>query len=199
LPRWLDVSCNKNRSKPRERIMRFFWQREQPSPAGKDHSDFSASSFAASSFGASSMALLMVAPAPTLATGADVAVSVSATVLKKATLQVVSQPSAVSITPEDIARGYVDVAVPAHVAVKSNSPRGYMLEFASEGDFFREIVVRGLASEVQLGAAGGAVMQPASPSGITRAQLELGFRFLLADSARPGTYSWPVQLTVSPV
>ena len=180
--------------------MRFFWQREQRSPDGEEHSGFGASSsFAASTFGASSMALLMVAPAPTLATGADVKVSVSATVLKKATLQVLSQPSAVSITPADIARGYVDVALPAQVAVKSNSPRGYMLEFASEGEFFREIVVRGLAEEVQLSAAGGAVMQPAAAEGVTRAQLALAFRFLLTDSAQPGTYSWPLHLTVSPV
>lgn len=180
--------------------MKFFWQREQRRPPGEEHSGFSASSsFAASSFGASSMALLMVAPAPTLATGADVTVAVSATVLKKATLQVVSQPDAVSITPADIARGYVDVAVPAHVAVRSNSPRGYMLEFASDGDFFREVHVRGLAHEVQLGASGGAVMQPAAAEGVTRAQLELGFRFLLTDSALPGTYSWPLHLTVSPV
>jgi hypothetical protein len=180
--------------------MRFFWQREQRPPSDADHSGFGASSsFAASSFGASSMALLMVAPAPALATGADVAVSVSATVLKKATLQVLSQPSAVSITPADIARGYVDVSVPAHVAVKSNSPNGYLLEFASQGEFFRQIVVRGLANDVQLSAAGGAVMQPAAPSGVTRAQLDLAFRFLLTDSAQPGTYSWPVQLTVSPV
>jgi hypothetical protein len=182
--------------------MRFFWQREQRSRSDAEHSGFGASSsFAASSFGASSMALLMVAPAPTLATGADVTVSVSATVLKKATLRVLSQPSAVSITPTDIARGYVDVSVPAHVAVKSNSPDGYLLEFASQGEFFRQIVVHGLPNDVQLGAAGAsrAVMQPAAASGVTRAQLELGFRFLLTDSAQPGTYSWPVHLTVSPV
>jgi hypothetical protein len=180
--------------------MRFFWQREQRSRSDAEHSGFGASSsFAASSFGASSMALLMVAPAPTLATGADVTVSVSATVLKKATLRVLSQPSAVSITPTDIARGYVDVSVPAHVAVKSNSPDGYLLEFASQGEFFRQIVVHGLPNDVRLGAAGAAVMQPAAASGVTRAQLELGFRFLLTDSAQPGTYSWPVHLTVSPV
>jgi hypothetical protein len=183
-----------------EWTMRFFWQREQQRGHDEARSGFGASSsFAASSFGASSMALLMVAPAPTLATGADVKVAVSATVLKQATLKVLSQPASVSVTPADIARGYVDVAMPAQVAVKSNSARGFMLEFASEGDFFRQMVVRGLASDVQLGAAGGAVMQPAAATGITRAQLDLEFRFVLADSAQPGSYSWPVHLTVSPV
>jgi hypothetical protein len=42
-------------------------------------------------------------------------------------------------------------------------------------------------------------MQPAAATGITRAQLDLEFRFVLAESAQPGSYSWPVHLTVSPV
>jgi hypothetical protein len=90
------------------------------------------------------------------------------------------------------------VAAPAQLAIKSNSPRGYLLEFANEGDFMREIHVSGLASELQLSPAGGAVMQPAAASGITRATLGLGFRFLLAASVHPGTYAWPVHLSVTP-
>lgn len=172
--------------------MKFFWQRHH-----EDHEERH-STFGASSFSASSMALLMVAPSPP-ATADQAKVTVSATVLKHASLKVLAQPASIVITPEDVARGYVDVAAPAQVAIKSNSPGGYMLEFANEGDFMRQIQVRGLATDLQLGVAGGAVMQPGAASGITRATLDLGFRFLLAQSARPGTYPWPVHLSVTPI
>lgn len=172
--------------------MNFFWQRHR-----EDHEERH-STFGASSFGASSLALLMVAPTPP-ASADQAKISVSATVLKHASLKVLAQPATVVITAEDVARGYVDVATPAQIAIRSNSPRGYMLEFANEGDFMRQVLVRGLSSDLQLGPAGGAVMQAAAASGITRATLDLGFRFVLADSARPGTYAWPVHISVTPV
>lgn len=179
--------------------MRFFWQRNQHEKNEARHSAFGASSFNSSSFSASSMALLMVAPvAPAVATE-QASMTVSATVLKHASLRVLAQPSALVVTPQDVARGYVDVSTPAQVAIKSNSPRGYMLEFASEGDFMRQILVKGLSSELQLAPAGGAVMQPPSATGVTRTTLQLGFRFMLAEDARPGTYAWPVHLSVTPI
>lgn len=173
--------------------MKFFWNRD------KDDHEERHSAFGASSFSASSMALLMVAPVPPVVAAEQAKMTVSATVLKHASLQVLAQPSAVVVTPEDIARGYVDVAAAAQVAIRSNSPHGYMLEFASQGDFMRQVLVKGLSSDVQLSPAGGAVMQPATGSGITRTTLQLGFRFLLAQSARPGTYAWPMHLSVTPV
>lgn len=172
--------------------MRFFWQRDKLDQEERH------SAFSASSFGASSMALLMVAPAPPATAAEPAEMMVSAAVLKQASLKVLAQPSAVVVTADDIARGYVDVAAPAEVAIRSNSPRGYMLEFANEGDFMRQILVRGLASDLQLSLAGGAVMQPATGRGVTRTTLQLGFRFLLAQGARPGTYAWPIHLSVTP-
>jgi hypothetical protein len=178
--------------------MKFFWNRDKD--AGEErHSSFGASSFSASTFGASSMALLMVAPAPAIANEQAAKMTVSATVLKHASLKVLAQPASVVVTAADIARGYVDVPAPAQVAIRSNSARGYMLEFAAEAGFSRQIEVRGLNSPVQLGPAGGAVMQPHTGPGITRTTLELGFRFILADTARAGTYPWPMHLSVTPI
>lgn len=175
-----------------EADMKFFWHRSHEGHEERH------STFGASSFSASSMALLMVAPAPP-ALADQAKVTVSATVMKHASLKVLAQPAAVVITAEDVARGYVDVAAPAQVAIRSNSPRGYMLEFANEGDFMRGILVRGLSSDVQLSPAGGAVMQSGSATGVTRATLDIGFRFMLAENAVPGTYAWPMRLSVAPV
>lgn len=136
---------------------------------------------------------------PATATAGDVKLTVSATIAKHASLNVLAQPSSVVVTQADIARGYVDVAAPAQVAIKSNTPGGYLLEFASQGDFMRQIVVRGLANEVQMSPSGGFVMQASAGSGVTRTTFDLRFRFVLAEAALPGTYSWPMHLSVTPL
>jgi hypothetical protein len=61
---------------------------------------------------------------PATATAGDGKLTVSATVLKHASLNVLAQPSSVVVTAADISRGYVDVAAPAQVAIESNSSAG---------------------------------------------------------------------------
>lgn len=126
-------------------------------------------------------------------------VTVGVTILKHTSVQVLSQPASVVVTAEDIARGYVDVPAATHVAVRSNTPQGYLLEFASQGDFMRQIVVRGLDAEVQLTPEGGLVAQRGSASGTTRATLALGYRFMLSSSAQQGTYAWPMRVAALPI
>jgi hypothetical protein len=135
----------------------------------------------------------------TLSAQAETKLTVSATILKRASLQVLAQPSSVLVTAADLARGYVDVPTASQVAVRSNAPAGYLLEFASQGDFMRQIVVRGLETDVQLSPAGGMVSQRASGKGVTKTTLALGFRFLLSESAQEGTYAWPMRLSVVPL
>jgi len=125
--------------------------------------------------------------------------TVKATILKHASLKMLAQPSALVVTPADIARGYVDVPLGAQVAVQSNSPGGYLLEFAAEGEFMRRILVRGLGSDVQLSRSGGFVAQRPAGGGMSKATLALGFRFFLSDSVRQGTYPWPMRLSVAPL
>jgi len=150
-------------------------------------------------FSALVFALLGGAGVATAAGSAETKLTVTATILKRATLKTLAQPSSVVVTAADIARGYVDVPASAQVAIQNNSRAGYLLEFASQGDFMRQILVRGLATDVELSPAGGAVMQPSSGSGVTRATLALGFRFVLSESAQQGIYAWPMQLSVTPL
>jgi hypothetical protein len=129
------------------------------------------------------------------ALAAEAQVKVSVTIARHAKLQVLSQPGAVVVTAADIQRGYVDVP-PTQVAVQANTG-GYLLDFASEGDFMRQIVVRGLGAEVQLSPSGGLVTQTAA--GNVKTTLALGFRFVLSDTAQPGTYPWPMRLAAQPL
>ena len=139
---------------------------------------------------------MLLAPASVIAGGSQ-ELTVTATIAKHASLKVLAQPSAVVVTSADIARGYVDVPAPAHLAIRSNSQSGYLLEFASEGDFMRQILVKGLASDIQLSPAGGTIMQTATGAGVTNTTVALGFRFLLAESTRQGTYPWPMRVSIT--
>lgn len=143
--------------------------------------------------------LLGLAAAPFAADAAESTLKVSATVLKHASLQVVSQPGSVAVTAADIARGYVDVPATSQLMVKSNTADGYMLNFASQGDFFSQATVRGLGNDVQLGADGGGVARRAAAQGMTQTSLDLGFRFTLSASAQQGVYAWPMRVSVTPL
>ena len=124
---------------------------------------------------------------------------VSATVLKHASMQILTQPSAVVVTAADIARGYIDVSNSAKLAVQSNTQGGYMVMFESQGEFLRQTLVKGLDNDVQLSAYGGGVAQRASGRGMHKTMLDLGFRFILSESARQGVYAWPLRLSVTPL
>lgn len=139
---------------------------------------------------------LATAPARVHAGGSEAKLIVTATILKHASLKVLAQPASVVVTAADIARGYVDVPAPAQLAVRNNSD-AFMLSFSGEGDFMQHILVRGLGTDVQLGPAGGFVTQPSPGQGAVTSRLDLGFRFVLSESARQGVYPWPLQMSVS--
>ena len=110
-----------------------------------------------------------------------------------------AQPASVVVSAADIARGYVDVLGSAQVAIQSNSQAGYMLMFASEGDFMRQTLVRGLGPDVQLDMAGGGIARGQEGRGMGKATLDLGYRFVLSQSAQQGVYPWPMRLSVTPL
>ena len=91
---------------------------------------------------------LWLAPAVAVANASEAKLAVSATVMKHASLKVLAQPASVMVTAADIARGYVDVSSPSQVAIQSNSLSGYMLMFATEGEFMRQTLVGGLGNDV---------------------------------------------------
>lgn len=138
---------------------------------------------------------------PSAATAGDSAkVQVTARVLPRAVARVLSQPSPVLVTEEDVRRGYVDPS-PAGVlvAVESNLPGGILLVF--EGILrkpvtFRAAEIRGPGGPVRIDSSGGWV--PVS-HGKGRAVFRLKCRLLLGTDSRPGTYPWPYSLSARPL
>lgn len=130
---------------------------------------------------------------------ASAKVTVSATVLRHASVRVLTAPQTLSISEADIARGYVDVPVPSRLEIRSNSPSGYVIAIESAADFSRGTEVRGLGDMVSFGPFGGVLHVKGGGHGMNVIPVELNYRVLLSDVARPGVHPWPVQLSVMPL
>lgn len=133
------------------------------------------------------------------APGGSAQVSIGATVLRHASVRVLSAPQSVQITEADIARGYVDVPLPSRLEIRSNSPSGYLLSVETQADFARGTEVRGLGGVASLGRFGGVLQVASTAAGMHSMQLELGFRILLSPGVQAGLHAWPVQISVLPV
>jgi hypothetical protein len=123
-------------------------------------------------------------------------IRVTATVLPRSTLRILHQARTLVVTPEDVARGYVDAPAASRIEVRNNSRGGCLLVFervAGLDASFGNVSVRGFEREVEIGPAGGFVPHAYAPAPVTE---ELSYRFSLGRDARPGTYPWPLQVSV---
>ena len=133
------------------------------------------------------------------AAGSSAQVGVGATVLRHVSLRVLQLPETIQITAADIQRGYVDVSVPSRLEIRSNSPSGFMLSIESQADFARGTEVRGVGGTTSFGRFGGVLMvKGADSGGMHTTPVQLSFRVLLSDEARPGQHAWPLQISVLP-
>jgi len=121
---------------------------------------------------------------------------VSTTVLPRATLKVISQPQNLVVTNADISRGYVEVKSAVRLEVKDNSRAGYLLVFEGKGMQFKEMYVQGLGTDVRISQGGGWIPQPYIPK---VSSLDLSFKFILTEESTPGTYEWPLVISVRPL
>lgn len=138
-------------------------------------------------------------PSAEAADGANAQVAVGATVLRHASIHVLTAPRTVSISQADIARGYVDVAIASTLEIRSNSPTDYLLAIESQADFARATEVRGNGGVALFGRFGGVLNIQTIGHGMKTTPVELRFRILLSQQARPGVYPWAPQMWVLPV
>lgn len=127
---------------------------------------------------------------------ASVKVMVTASVLERTNMNLINQAQEFVVTASDIMKGYVAVPAGSRISVKSNNPRGYLLKFevmSRPNNIFRSISVDIGGREVQLSPNGGLIHQPFIRTGITT---DLGYRFELSKDAKPGTYGWPLTVSI---
>ena len=123
--------------------------------------------------------------------------NVSATVSAVARLQVQSAPTEILVSEEDLRRGYIDVAQPTDLLIRSNSANGYALDLTTLTPMLSSVVVRGLKSEQSLSGEGGTIVQRwQAPQTVA---LSLHFRLVLAPGLAAGRYPWPMHIDVRPL
>jgi len=140
------------------------------------------------------VAIALIAIASPIYAGSSTAeMTVSARVIARTILTVDSQPASVSVTAEDILRGYVDVPQAVTFRVRSNARDGYALGFQPLNFPFSAAEVRwnGRTTTVQSGNDWAtSLTHPYQQGGSAGA---LVVRLRLSAGAEPGTYSWPLQ------
>ena len=127
-------------------------------------------------------------------------VTVSARVLAHASIKFLYQAPELVVTNSDISRGYIEIPAASRIELKNNNPDGYMLVFEGTNgqvNLIKEIYVQGLGREVQIDAYGGWIVLP--NEGLAPITKELSYRFALSENAQPGSYIWPLTLSVRPM
>lgn len=126
-------------------------------------------------------------------------IGISATVLERSSMQVLNQINEFVVTNADIKRGYVELPAASRINVKTNNRAGCLLAFevmGGTGSIFEKVFVRIGGQEVQLSSGGGWVQQPYMQGGVTQ---DLSYRFALSKDVQPGTYNWPIMISVLPI
>ena len=101
------------------------------------------------------------------------------------------------ISESDVARGYIEVNDPVAMRIASNSERGFALDVLPVNDVFSNVVVRGMGSEVALGADGGMIVQRWQHA--QTVSVNLKFQFALRPDTQPGEYAFPLHMAVRPL
>ncbi len=108
-------------------------------------------------------------------------------------VQVDYQASALTITPDDIARGYVEAPAASQFRILGGALSGWLIEFFARGQLFTSAQIEGFGGIARLGADGGTLFErDRSADGVTR----LSYRFNLGSGVQPGSYQWPLAMSV---
>jgi hypothetical protein len=120
---------------------------------------------------------------------------VSAVVPRHASIRIAPPPS-ITISEQDLARGYVEIAAPVEVTVQSNAPQGYALVFERQGEQVRQAHVHGPDGALLVGSTAAVAARPPAGRGMWRDRMLLRFRFDLATGARAGEHPWPLAISL---
>jgi len=120
-------------------------------------------------------------------------INVKVKVSHRVHLKVIYQLPQITITEEDIQRGFIDVPSASRLEVTNTNPAGYLLAFEGTLGPFKEVHIQGLANPAQLNSGNAFILQPYTRK--SRRTMELSYRCLLSEDTKPGSYSWPFSIS----
>jgi hypothetical protein len=140
--------------------------------------------------------MALLAPAPAQADRSQILVN--AAVLTRVSLRGVQMPSQVAITDEDLARGYLEIAQPVTIDVRSNNPSGLVLGFSLNAAWAAAAQVRGAQGGISVSKGAASLFVARKGKGLAVQSVALRVRLILGKSARAGTFAWPLAVVVAP-
>lgn len=127
-------------------------------------------------------------------------VTVSGTVLARASIRFIDPVPELVITQADLSKGVIDSLESFRIEIKNNSSKGYLLVFdrmKGSLDLFSEVWMGGFGREIRIERGRSEIAMPSEgPKSVVK---EIRYRFILSNDAQPGTYRWPILLSVKPV
>jgi len=138
--------------------------------------------------------VLIASGGPSLA-GSKATIMVTASVMASISQSVIHQESKISITGEDLERGYVEIPSGTILVVKTNDRSGYFLFFEGANDLFKEVWITDKGRTTVLSPNGGLIRQ--SHSGGNVEVKDLSYRLHLKENTQPGLYPWPFRVKAS--
>ena len=120
-------------------------------------------------------------------------IRMNAIVLARTQLKPLRQPAMLVVTEADVQRGYIEVSGASLFEIWNNNPAGCVLTFESNDFPFREADVTVMGRKIIIYPSGGMIFMPVRG----RQQIALDYRFVLTTEAQPGTYAWPLSVSVN--
>ena len=142
------------------------------------------------------IACVVMGALPAVADSSSAKMQVSAQVIARAIVSIDSQPAGVTITEADIQRGYVDVATPIVVRVRTNSRQGYVLQVENSSDTFSSIELSSSDVAMSVGNHESWIQRPYVGGGDV---IPMRARLHLSQSATPGSVAVPIAFSASPL
>jgi hypothetical protein len=129
---------------------------------------------------------------PAFAHPAATEISVGIRVQPSVVLDVLEEPSTVTVTAADLALGYKDV--PVRYRVRHNDRRGYLLRIEPYAGIASRVELRGLDAARDVPPEGIALKRPGA---LFDQELAFEFRLVLDASATAGNYEWPLRVAAA--
>ena len=134
---------------------------------------------------AATAALILLLPVVSVANSATDRMNIAATVVAHITLSVLREPETLSISEQDIERGYIEAQ--ARYDVKTNVADGYRLRFVPRVGLARQVTIQGLGGTVVLRDLEVDVFRPVSSDDVN-----LRLRIDLRPDLEAGSHRWPL-------
>ena len=121
-------------------------------------------------------------------------VLVTAIVPAQAVSELRAQTPQIVVSPADIARGYVEISAGSRLRVSANGRGGYAVDFFPRLPIFKAVHISSASADAQIGPDGGTMIVRGRHG--RNMPLDLSYRIELRDQLAPGTYPWPLALSV---